>query len=180
VEYYYPYTAAGEQRELTFNWTADFSVERFIVSVQQPFSSANLTTNPAAYGVATSHVDGLTYHVLPTIAVPAGQAYEVAVNYEMTSPLLTAARLANQTEPAETEGISAVVPTSLPNWALYLAAAGIALVGVALFWQAYNQRQKTHQPAQRRGATKAEYCHQCGQRRQKGDQFCRDCGAHLK
>lgn len=171
VEYYYPYQVDGEQRNFAFTWTADFSVEQMSVSVQQPVSADNMTTNPAATAITTSQSDGLNYHVLPIQTVPAGQPYTAVISYHMTSPLLTVARLQNQEE---------VETAVTPNWALYLAAAGFALIGIAMFWQVYNNRQKARRVKPRAASAKTSFCHNCGQRSQKGDQFCRQCGTALK
>jgi hypothetical protein len=89
----------------------------------------------------------------------------------MTSPLLTVARLQNQGE---------VETAVTPNWALYLAATGMALIGIAMFWQVYSNRQKARRAKPRAASAKTSFCHNCGQRNQKGDQFCRQCGTALK
>lgn len=171
VEYYHPYQTNDEQRDFSFIWTADFPVNQMNVSVQQPLSADTMTTSPASTATTTSQLDGLTYHNLPTQAVPAGQTYMASVNYRMASPLLTANRLQNQG--SETTAVP-------PNWTLYLAAAGTALVSIAMFWQAYNNRQKKQQQVRPRKGGKASYCHNCGQHSHKGDQFCRQCGTVLK
>lgn len=172
VEYYHPYRADGQQRDFTFTWTADFAINQISLSIQQPLSADTLTTNPTSTAITTSQADGLSYHVLPIQAVPAGQTYTATITYHMTSPLLTATRLQNQAGEVDT--------AVTPNWAFYLAAAGTALIGIAMFWQVYNNRQKARRPVQRRPATKSSFCHNCGQRRHQGDQFCRQCGTTLK
>ena len=187
VEYYYPYTVAADEHSFVFNWTANLAVNQMSVLVQQPASAASMTTNPAATAVSTRQLDGLTYHALPVASVPTGQTYSASVSYQMTSPLLTVARLQNSGG-AETavSPPSTVIPETTPNWALYLTAVGTTLIGIAMFWQAYNNRQKKDKrPASRKrpakaGLAKAGFCHNCGQRRQQGDQFCRHCGTALK
>lgn len=171
VEYYHPYEINDEQRDFAFVWTADFPINQMNISIQQPLSADTLITSPASTATTTSQLDGLTYHILPTQAVPAGQTYMASVNYHMASPLLTANRLQNQ------GGKTTAVP---PNWALYLAAAGTALVSIAMFWQAYNNRRKGHQPVRPKKGSKTSFCHNCGQHSHKGDQFCRQCGTALK
>lgn len=183
VEYYYPYEADGQQHSFTFAWTADFAINQMSLSIQQPLSAGTLTTNPAATAITTSQLDGLSYHVLPIEPVPAGQSYTAAVSYHMTSSLLTVTQLQNQTE--EQAAVPPPInPTAAPNWAaswgLYLAAAGTALIGIAMFWQVYNNRRKPGRSARPGPATKVRFCHNCGQRSQKGDQFCRQCGTALK
>ena len=182
VEYYYPYSVAGDQHSFAFNWTPNMAINQMFVAIQQPASAANLTTNPATTDVAIRQTDGLTYHTLPAESVPAGQTFAVSVSYQMTSPLLTAAQLQNQGSGATGVSPSSTTPTATSNWALYLAAVGTTLIGIAMFWQAYNNRQKRGptRPARSKSTAKASFCHNCGQRRQRGDQFCRHCGTALK
>jgi hypothetical protein len=179
VEYYHPYQINGEQRDFTFSWTANFAISQMSLSIQQPLSADTLTTDPAATAVTTSQLDGLSYHVLPIQTVPAGQSYVVDVSYHMTSPLLTIARLQNPGG-GQTAVSPITNPNAAPNWALYLAAVGTTLIGIAMFWQVYNQRRKTGRSVRPAPVAKASFCHNCGQRSQKGDQFCRQCGTALK
>ncbi|MCB8943523.1 MAG: zinc ribbon domain-containing protein [Ardenticatenaceae bacterium] len=183
VEYYYPYTVDGDQHSFSFNWTAALAVDQMTVSVQQPVSAAEMTTNPAATAVSTRQLDGLTYHALPPETIPAGQAYSVSVTYQMTSPLLTVAQLQSQNSGGTAVTTVTTVPEATPNWALYLAAVGTALIGIAMFWQAYSKRNnqpKRRRPAPNKQAASAKFCHNCGERRHPGDQFCRSCGTALK
>ena len=181
VEYYYPYTVAGDVHSFTFHWTASIAVNQMTVSVQQPASATNVTTDPAATAVTTRQADGLTYHTLPTESVSTGQAYEISVSYQMASPLLTVAQLQNQAGGTTAVAPTTTIPDTTPNWALYLAAIGTTLIGIAMFWQVYNTRQKSKRPKSRpKPATKTRFCHNCGQRRQQGDQFCRHCGTAIK
>lgn len=180
VEYYYPYLVDGDQHSFTFNWQGEMAVNQMSVSVQQPASAVDLVTEPEATAVSMQQSDGLTYHTLPLESVAAGQDYDVSIRYQMASPLLTVNRLQNQVSSATAVAPAATVPTATPSWALYLAAVGTALIGIAMFWQAYNSRQKRQRPVPRKQADKASFCHNCGQRRQLNDQFCRHCGTALK
>jgi hypothetical protein len=192
IEYYFPYTAAGDQRDFTFNWTADFAITQLSISVQQPISASNFTIEPTGL-TALGELDGLTYFRLPPQSVAAGEAYVVNVSYQMDGPLLTAVQLQNRTpdQPITTTTPTTTTPSTpnwAPNWALYLAAAGFALVAIAMFWQVYNQRRmapavKPRPAARKTPASKAKeayFCHNCGQPATVGDRFCRSCGTELK
>ncbi|MDX1616505.1 MAG: hypothetical protein R3300_19500, partial [Candidatus Promineifilaceae bacterium] len=41
VEYYVPYQADDQQRQIAFEWAADLTVEELVVSVQQPAAAAD-------------------------------------------------------------------------------------------------------------------------------------------
>ncbi|HUM70173.1 MAG TPA: hypothetical protein PLK31_15180, partial [Chloroflexota bacterium] len=86
LEYYMPYTTEGAQHTFEFSWLADVAVTEIDVVVQQPAGATNLSTQPTATSISTNSRDGLTYHVLPITAVPAGQLYTVQVDYTMNQP----------------------------------------------------------------------------------------------
>ncbi len=185
VEYYMPYEAKGSQHMFEFAWLAELTVNEMDVAVQQPVAATNLQTQPTAVSITTNSNDGLTYHVLPITAVPAGQPYTVQVDYTMTEPTLTAAQL----DTAETSSATAV--TDDVNWPLLLAAVGGVLILVAIIWQVASNRQKPKRPQkptpQRTAVPPAtpapqtvQFCHECGSPVQPEDKFCRVCGTAVK
>ena len=180
VEYYYPYTIEGDRHSFVFEWMSKGTVNQMGVSVQQPASATGLSTEPTATAVTTRQLDGLTYHTLPFVSVLPGQPYNASISYRMTSPALTAEWLQNQGDGTTAVTSETTVPTSIPNWPFYLAAVGTALIGIAMFWQAYNNRQVKQRPTPGKPSPRAGFCHNCGQPRQQGDQFCRHCGTALK
>lgn len=185
VEYYAPYETSRGQRSYTFNWLADVTVEEMAVAVQEPEEATSLEVEPAAVEVVPGFED-FTYHNLPPETVPAGTPYTVTVTYEMEG------------------GEGGVLQNA--NWPILLAGGGGLLVLLALAWQLWGERlagivgggrkARKPRPARRKGAERAgaqraqkkkgessrraKFCHQCGEKVQSGDRFCRNCGARLK
>ncbi len=187
VEYYMPYDAEGDQHTFEFDWLSDMTVTEMDVAVQQPAAAANMQTQPTAASITTNSNDGLTYHVLPITAVPAGQSYTVQVDYTMSEPTLTVEQL----DTAETSSAPATAVNNDMNWPLLLAAVGGVLILVALVWQVASSRQKPKRPQkptpQRTAVPPAtpapktvQFCHECGSPVQPEDKFCRVCGTAVK
>ncbi|WP_420645485.1 zinc ribbon domain-containing protein [Candidatus Leptofilum sp.] len=196
VEYYQPYSASNTQRSFTFFWQSDIAVEQMNVTLQQPFTATEVNTVPPATNVAEGQ-DGLTYHVLPSQTVAAGDSYSVEVGYTMSVPTLTVDFLADaapaeeelpflDAEPVQDEGATF-------DWPLLLVGLGaVILVATAVYFFINNRQsssrrpakpkpQRTQQkPAARKMTGSAKYCHQCGQSLTSGDKFCRNCGTAVK
>jgi hypothetical protein len=193
VEYYMPYTVEGSQRTFTYTWLASESVIQLELAVQEPLAATNMVTDPEAATVMVDSRDGLTYHILPVQPVPAAIPYVTTITYTMSEPTLTVNQAAPivaapATVPATIE--TAVSPT---NWPLILGILGGGLILLALVWQlATKQAQKKITPSPysksarpqtaspKVSATKARFCHQCGEPLVEGDNFCRKCGTAVK
>jgi hypothetical protein len=189
IEYYAPYEAVEGERRYRFTWEEDISVSTLALIIQQPAAATNLQTTPAAASTMTGQ-DGLTYHLLPEVAVPAGEPYEASLTYTADGNQLTADTLASS-PPANPPLPTAPTADSGRNWPLALAVGGGALIVVALAWQLLSNRRVPAgrtKPKPRREATApappaerpVRFCHHCGQAVQPGDRFCRNCGQALK
>lgn len=189
VEYYAPYETAAGERRYRFTWETDMTVSALAVIVQQPVAATNLQTTPAATSTMVGQ-DGLTYHLLPEVAVPAGESYEASLAYTTSSNQLTADTLASS-PPANPSLPTASPTTSTRNWPLVFAVGGGALIVIALAWQLLSSRRAPAgrtKPKPRRdtaaptspAARPVRFCHHCGQAVQSGDRFCRNCGQALK
>ncbi|MCP4356870.1 MAG: zinc ribbon domain-containing protein [Chloroflexi bacterium] len=181
VEYYLPYSAAGNQRELEFTWLADTAVNNLKIAVQQPAAAANVQTQPPAVSTIQNSLDDLTYHNLPETAVPAGTPYTVQLSYTMNTPTLSVEQAA-QPAPPPTEPVP--VQNQNLNWPLILAISGGVLVVIAVVWQMTSSRRQPKRPhkasPKRRPKTAAKFCHECGVSLQSEDKFCRECGTAVK
>lgn len=182
VEYYVPYSSEGDVRSYTFNWIADLNVSQLTTTVQQPLAATDILINPEAVSVAADRGDGLIYHTLPTQVVPAGQPYAVTLQYTMPTPQLSAFALqAENAQPAQAQD-----NPFLDNWVLWLGGLGLFLVAIALTWQLADRRRakpRKPQPVRKSQAARkkaASFCHQCGQKAEPADRFCRKCGTPLK
>lgn len=184
VEYYMPYDTEGSQHTFEFSWLADLTVNEMDVAVQQPAAATNMQTQPIASSITTNSNDGLTYHVLPVTAVPAGQPYTVQVEYTMNEPTLSATQI--DAAPANTGATPPPLEDDF-NWPLLLAAAGGILILVAVGWQVASRRQKPKRPRKtppQRAATPTpkavQFCHACGSPVGPEDKFCGACGTAVK
>ncbi|MCP4427176.1 MAG: zinc ribbon domain-containing protein [Chloroflexi bacterium] len=185
VEYYIPYVVEGNQHAFTFGWTSDnINVNQFEAKVQQPAAANALITEPAAANVSEGD-DGLTYYVLPSQAIPAGQSYAINVNYNMTAPQLTVEGSGDATIDLQPAGpVPEPTPTRAYDWPLIAGVAGGVLVVVALsllyFGNRPKQRVRKPRPARQSQKGASRFCHNCGESVGQEDRFCRQCGAQVK
>lgn len=186
VEYYVPYTEAGDERQFDFSWLADLSVNQLEIAVQQPTAATSLQTDPLTTNVGQDPNDGFIYHILPALSVPAGTPYEVGVTYTMETPTLSA----NESAPPPNAAPPTAVDESRVDWPLMLAGVGLGLILAAIVWQVVSSRQNkkkrprkvVSKPKSVKTATsaKANFCHECGAKLQASDKFCRECGTAVK
>ncbi|VAW42424.1 hypothetical protein MNBD_CHLOROFLEXI01-2499 [hydrothermal vent metagenome] len=188
VEYYQPYSASDSQRNFTFSWQSDIAVEQMNVTIQQPLAANNLTINPNLATMIEGQ-DGLTYHLMPTQTVAAGDQYDVEVNYTMRSPQLTINFASpNTLETGELPLLDAIpVESNRFNWPLLLIVLGTLILGGTAVYYLINRQSAASRPAKpkprrRQSAAKGKvkFCHHCGQPLQLTDKFCRDCGTAVK
>ncbi|MCP5094705.1 MAG: zinc ribbon domain-containing protein [Chloroflexi bacterium] len=195
IEYYMPYDVTGNDRTFTFSWVSDAAVDQIEISVQQPSGASSLETIPPADSVSVGQQDGLTYHVLPRIALSARIPYEITVSYKMAIPQLTN----TSAQPAQSETTAVTAPPSTPqsgtNWPLILGIFGGVFVVAAIAWQfaGGNKSSRPQKPAPRRTSTtkarprpqakpqsQARFCRECGSALKSNDKFCSECGTAVK
>lgn len=197
VEYYVPYSAEGNQRNFTFEWQSNLTVNELMATVQQPSLADEINLSPEAIGV-NNRPDGLLYHTLPVREVPAGENYSLEMSYNLLRPQLSAELLGGQ-QPADPSNITGNVgeQESGFNWRIAVAATAFGIALAAGVWLLLGYRQSRRRiskprPVRRsRGkrttpsinqdsTSRANFCHECGQRLTKGDKFCRNCGTAVK
>ena len=182
VEYYTPLTRSDTQREYEYLWPGDYAVGTFKVSVKLPADSAEITTDPQMRS-ATSEDNTQTTFEWGTTNLKAGEQLPIKLTYTRTSDQLSASN-----QPLETGVVdeSTQGRISLSIYLPYiLGGLGILLIlgGGLYFWQSSKGKPSTR----KRHRTQDEdidntdvYCHQCGNRAQAGDRFCRTCGTRLR
>jgi hypothetical protein len=189
AEYYMPYSTDGNQHSFAFAWTSNLNVNQFQSKVQQPIAANALITEPAAVTVSDGE-DGLSYYILPSQPIPAGQPFAININYTMSSPQLTADSLSNATIDLQPAGpvVTETASAQEFDWPLIAGAAGavlfVAALGLLYFGNRSNSRVRKPRPvrpsqtAKKGGGTR--FCHNCGESVTVGDRFCRSCGAPIK
>jgi len=140
VEYYLPYTAKDKQRSFDFTWQADLSVTKFRVKVQQPAGANSFRTVPAATESFRDE-NGLTYSVFPVQSLPAGQPFNLHVDYSMDLPRLSVRNLAppNPGLPPSTAPAKSPAGSGL-DWPFLAIIAGGALMALAVIWMVVTRR----------------------------------------
>ena len=183
VEFYLPYRIEDGEHVFSFTWLADLSVARLEAAVQQPTAAASLLTEPAASQVVQGQ-DGLTYHRLPTQAVPGGRPFSLKIRYPMASTRLSAERPGGEAGAATAPSPSAAesAPTTPPGWPTLLAVVGVGIVSAVVAWQLARRRSEPAAPSAAEGEEPAarRYCHACGRPVAQEDRFCSECGADLE
>jgi hypothetical protein len=185
VEFYDSMTRVGDQRSYTFVWPGDYPVEQLSVFLLPPSGATDVQTDPPlAFAEQSSGTPGYG-SALGSLA--AEQDARVTISYS-----------------GKVEIVGDVVSQQTNednNDTLLLAAAGIAVVGLAIggtVWytrklgrrssrDATPQRRPAKRPRRAaRGPTKVaktsstRFCTQCGRSLRADDRFCGRCGAPVK
>lgn len=190
VEFYAPYEEDGDLRVFDFTWEAGVDVGEFIAEIQQPVNASSLTTEPPAATSGVSPNDGLTYHALAPRNLPAGTPFEMSFRYEMADPGLTAGAPPPAVPDTTLNQESGSSELSTINWPLVGAGIVIFVLVIAVTWllatrnnrgrRSSGRSNRPRKPAPNSNTAKARFCHNCGAKAEKGDQFCRSCGTKLK
>ncbi len=188
IEYYDPGLAKdGTARQFTYHWAGDYAVDALSIQVQQPAGASNMLISPS-FGQGVASGDGLLLFNKQVGAMPAGQAFDVELQYQKADDALTVSGLdMNPSAPLTTTPGQDTFKAALP-WVL--GGLGVILIvgGGVWYWQSGKNRsadvpsRRRRKPATARepsAAADGVYCHQCGKRAASGDRFCRTCGAQL-
>lgn len=193
LEYYDPsLTKNDTARHFTYLWPGDYTVSQLSVQVQQPFDATQMRISPSL-GQGVPGDSNLTYYTQDLGTVSAGQDFQISIDYQKASDVLSAENL--PIEPSDTIPQGTVADINLKTWlpwVLGILGAGLIFGGIIWFWQSGRQ-QPANQPRRRRSRSGAyerdtlsssagdtTYCSQCGKRASPGDQFCRYCGSSLR
>jgi hypothetical protein len=185
VEYYAPLERNGIMRLYRLNWPGDYAVGTLQVLVQKAVGARNLQTLPALSELPGP--DGFIYAQGEFKDLPAGEAFNLTLQYEKDDERLSAA----DQPPAAMPGIEQAQGSTMSlTQALPYLAGGLGLILVVgslfLYWQSGRNRQARREAPRKRHTVATRqpdgqvYCSQCGKRAADSDRFCRDCGARLR
>jgi hypothetical protein len=191
VEYYDPnLTKNGNQRQYTYQWLGDYSVDKFRFELREPLQSSNPGVEPALTSIGLDE-EGLQMSELKQVMVKQDQKLSFAIKYQRDtdSPSTTFLKIQPSTPLDQTVSGQSNWTTYLP-WAL--GGLGLALLLVAgwLYFASSRENRAATKSRKRhlqRSDEDAEgdasgqvHCSQCGKRAQPGDRFCRACGARIR
>jgi hypothetical protein len=194
-------------REYTFASVAPYAIQSLIVEVQQPVEASGLSATPALTAAPPGE-DGLIYFQNVFSDVSAGAPITLNLSYSKTTNALTVDSFQPIVTPDLPPG--SVQPATVAfGWPLAIGAAAVLLLAGGLVWFVLSRaaRSELESEPQRRAKPKgspprpreirpttypvgaapesetespAVFCHECGQRSQPGDRFCRSCGTELR
>lgn len=183
VEYYAPLQRNGITRLYGLTWPGDYAVTSLQVLVQKAVGARNLQTQPSLTELPGP--DGFIYAQGEFKDLPAGQAFELSLQYEKDDDKLSAAG-----QPPSMPGLEQAQGStfSLTQALPWLAGGlGVALIlgGLLWYWQSGRAGQANRAASRKRHSTQPTteeqmYCSQCGKRAESNDRFCRACGARLR
>jgi hypothetical protein len=201
VEYYDPGMIKQEAaRHFEYQWPGDYAVDALAIQVMQPVDATEMRISPSL-GAGKTDQDGLTLYSAQYGTLPAGQTFELTIDYQKSTDTLTASTLPVQPSapitgdtPGRSTGITSAL-SGLPGYLPVILAGVLGLLlivgGGVWYWMSGREKERPEIRRRHRAATQREaapasdnqghiYCHQCGKRAQSGDRFCRTCGAALR
>jgi hypothetical protein len=195
LEYYDPdLIRDGTIRTFEYQWPGDINVNNLSISVQEPLNATKMKISPAI-GDGETKADGLVYYTTEVGQVEAGTVINLSLEYDKPDDTLSASMQPVQpSQPiAETDTAQ---PVSTNTLVYILGGLGVLLIVGGVVWFLVNRensgnsdrryREFRHAPTDRAPRTEvrpvgdAIYCHQCGNRAEKNDVFCRTCGTRLR
>ena len=185
LEYYDPIQKDGKTHKYLYQWMADYHIDSFKLTVQQPIGAKNLQMVPALTSSETRN-DNLKYYSTDFGALTAGTSFALSLSYEKASDTLSVSSLQVQpSQPIGSDTPGSAIYTFRNDLPYILGGLGLLLIagGTFYFWQSGGGKNKPRQrrsPRTEAGGGNEVYCHQCGTRTQKGDRFCRVCGTKLR
>jgi hypothetical protein len=178
LEYYTDLTIVDQERSFQVEWPEGWPAGEVAYEVQQPLGAAELTIAPAPVAERTGP-DSLTYYTGSLAQAAVGEGGTISVGYNRSLDTLTVDLL--------TANSAAAAPArASPEW-LVPAAIGLGLVaiaaGAAVLWRGRRPRGRRALRQETKPSPRPKnqvFCHNCGQRAQNGDRFCRNCGTELR
>lgn len=187
VEYYDALVKNEAARHIIYEWTGDYAVDAFTVTLQQPVGATDMETDPS---LTQSNVgqDGFTYYQSAPQPLAAGQSFTLTADYQKATDALSTTGLPVQpTQPLDASTSGRVTMSGVLPWVLAGIGGALVMVGIVgglYMWKSGTRRssatRKRHIQPHQASETGDVYCYQCGKRAQPGDVFCRTCGKRLR
>lgn len=194
LEYYDPnLKRLGDQRDFLYLWPGDYAVETMQIQVQQPATATQMKISlkrgvqEMDMGSGQPGADGLLYFGTLIGDVKAGQSVQVRLAYLKPDDNLSVnLQPVQPSQPITLQTSGRITLVQLLPWVLFAVIGFLVLGGGFWYWRtgrcarvSYRRRARKTQGVSDEEASET-YCHQCGRRANKGDLFCRTCGAKLR
>jgi hypothetical protein len=187
VEYYDALVKIGTARHIVYEWTGDFTVDSFAVTIQQPIGATDMVSDPILTKSSVGQ-DGFVYYQSSPQPLAAGQSFTLTADYQKATDALSTTGLPVQpTQPLNGSTLGRVTMSSILPWVLAGIGGALVVVGIVgglYLWKSGTHRssasRKHHTQPHQASETSEVYCYQCGKRAQPGDVFCRTCGMRLR
>jgi hypothetical protein len=197
IEYYDPgLKKTGAQRNFTFRWPGNYTVQNLSMQVQQPVNATNMKFRPDA-GSGRPGALGLIYYSLLVGKVSTGKTFDLAVTYDKPDDSLTNSQqfqAAQPNQPLDSGTTGRVALDQFLPWGA--GGLGLLLIAAGSIWywktgritsnkaatgRARHARTRSEKPAPAaEKGDEATFCYQCGKKAAPGDAFCRACGTKLR
>lgn len=183
VEYYLPYEVNNNRRTFNFTWLAGLSINSFQLKVQRPIYASSLATKPASMNILKAQ-DGFTYYAFPVKTISAGQYFSVDVVYTMNKAQLSVTSLSPTSTDMQKPGLPSTSKTGTGiNWTVVVVVASGIIIVVIFIRQIATRRGASDQfvikNAKAQKQPQEGFCNDCGNKVDKDDWFCRNCGTAL-
>ena len=109
LEYYAPLDLSTEQRHYHFQWPGGLEIDRVVFEVLQPIGATGFAVQPASAAPALAN-DGLIYQREDLGPAGADRTFTIEVDYNKTTPTLTASALQPTAHQPQPPGAQAPVP----------------------------------------------------------------------
>jgi hypothetical protein len=109
LEYYVPLDLSTEKRHYQFQWPGGLEIGRVLFEVLQPIGATGFTVQPASAAPALAN-DGLIYQREDLGPAGTDRAFTIEVDYNKTTPTLTASALQPIAHQPQAPGAQAQVP----------------------------------------------------------------------
>ena len=167
---------SSSARHYRFEGVASYPMQTLILQIQQPVGANGLVTTPSISTWSTGD-GGLNYGRTSQNDVKIGNPITLELSYTKNDSVLSAdnAQPVVSTPPtlAPARAQSAL---PIPWVAVLLGLVGALLIGGGVWWYSGVKAGGGSNSSEE----EAVFCYQCGQRAQRKDSFCRNCGTKLR
>jgi hypothetical protein len=183
LEYYIPLEKDFPARHFSLTLQEDYDISDLTLGFRLPVDGHDLLSSLPLKQVSAGQNDQLIYEG-EYGQLPAGKAITWTIDYQKDNNVLSIAGAKLEPTGPITSNIS--FSKYLP-W--ILGGVGILLIAGGIVYYTLTGRRREKTARRRHARPKSEkkvetgeavYCHQCGQRAQPGDRFCRICGTPLR